>query len=364
MKNKNRLRMAAESMIPIVAALIIGYLIIFISGYNANDAYSSLLKGSLSSSRQVMNTLFTATPLIFTGLATAISFKAGLYNMGSEGQLYIGAFLAAYVGFTVKGLPSVLHILLALLAGAVGGIAFALVPALAKAYLNVDEMVATLMLNYVAVLFTTWLASYPFRAPGSSNPETIKIADSAVLTRFTQGSQLHVGFLLAILVFIVVYIMMKKTVFGYEIESIGKNKNFSEFVGMNVPKKIVLIMLISGLISGLAGGVEVLGTHGKFFSGMGAEYGWTGLTIALIGKYNPVGVLLGSLLFGILKTGGSTMEIMTGVPRSLISILEGLIVIFMTIDILNKRFFLFKNIKNKFKKNKPSRTRNKGARNE
>lgn len=342
MTTKNALKTTFESALPVILALLIGYIIITLSGYNANEAYRSLIQGSLSSSRQIMNTLFVATPLIFTGLATAISFKAGLYNMGAEGQLYIGAFAAAFVGFTFGNLPPLIHIPLALVAGAIGGIAFSLVPAISRAYFNVDEMVSTLMLNYVAVLFTTWLASYPFRAPGSSNPETIKIADSAVLQRFTSSSQLHIGFIIAIIVFIVVYIMMKYTVFGYQIESIGKNKNFSDFVGMNVPTKIILIMATSGVISGLAGAVEVLGTHGKFFSGIGSDYGWTGLTIALIGKFNPIGVLLGSLLFGILKTGGGTMEIMTGVPRSLISILEGLIVIFLTVDILTRRFSMLK----------------------
>lgn len=345
MMQKKNIRTVIESMIPIILALVIGYIIILLSGYNPNEAYASLLRGSFGSTTQVLNTLFTATPLIFTGLATAISFKAGLYNMGAEGQFYIGSFFAAYVGFTFTDLPAVVHILFALLAGAVGGILFASIPAFIRAYFNVDEMVTTLMLNYVAILFTTYLASYPFRAPGSSNPETIAIAESASINRIMSGSQLHYGFVIAIIVFIVVYILLNKTVFGYEIESIGKNRSFSDAMGMNVPVKIILIMLTSGIISGLAGAVEVLGTHQKFFSGMGANYGWTGLTIALIGKYNPVGVFFGSILFGALKTGGSTMEIMTGVPRSLISILEGLIVIFMTIDMLNKRFDLFNNFK-------------------
>lgn len=326
------------SILPIMIALVIGYVIVLASGYDANEAFFLLVKGAFGSPRQVMNTIFAATPLIFTGLATAISFKAELYNMGAEGQLYLGAFLAAYLGFTLQGLPPVLHILICLGGGALAGAIFALVPAVIKAYFDVDEMVSTLMLNYVAILFTTWLASYPFRAPGSSNPETIKIMESAVLGRLTEDSQLHLGILVALLVFVIVYLLLEKTKLGYEITSIGKNKNFSRFVGMKVQNKIVLIMLISGIISGLGGAVEVLGTHEKFVSGFSADYGWTGLTIALIGRYNPIGVLAGAILFGVLKNGGSTMEIMTGVPRSLISIIEGLIVLFFTIDLLNRRF--------------------------
>jgi simple sugar transport system permease protein len=342
---RKRIKQIIGSIIPILIALLIGYIIIWISGYNANDAFSYLLIGSLGSTRQIMNTLFAATPLIFTGLATAISFKAELYNMGAEGQLYLGAFVAAYLGFTIQGLPPVLHVTLCLLGGAVVGMMFALVPAIIRAYFQVDEMVSTLMLNYVAILFTTWLASYPFRAPGSSNPETYKIHDSAILPRLSESSQLHVGFIIALVVFVLVYVLLNKTVLGYQITSIGKNKNFSQFVGMNVSKKIVLIMAISGVISGLGGAVETLGTHGKFVSGFSPDYGWTGLTIALIGRYNPIGVLAASFLFGILKNGGSSMEIMTGVPRSLISIIEGLIVLFFTVDLLEKKF----NIKSKFK---------------
>lgn len=337
-----------NSIFPILLALVIGYILIMLSGHDANQAYSYLLQGAFGSKRQLMNTLFAATPLIFTGLATAVSFKAELYNMGAEGQLYLGAFFAAYLGVVLKGIPSYLHILICLLGGTFVGILFALVPAIIRAYFDVDEMVSTLMLNYVAILFTTWLASYPFRAPGSSNPETIKIQETASLSRISEGAQLHTGFIIALIIFIVIYILLKKTILGYQIESIGKNKNFSQFVGMNVSRKIVLIMCISGALSGLGGAVEVLGTHGKFISGFSADYGWTGLTIALIGRYNPVGVLAGALLFGVLKNGGSSMEIMTGVPRSLISIIEGLIVLFFTADMLEKRFNIVGKIKNKF----------------
>lgn len=352
MINRKKIFNLLGSILPIILALIIGYVIIFISGYDATEAYTQLLRGSLGSRRQCMNTIFSATPLIFTGLATAISFKAGLYNMGAEGQLYLGSFFSAYLGFTLKGLPPYLHITICLLGGAFAGMLFALIPAIIKAYLDVDEMVSTLMLNYVAILFTTWLASYPYRAAGSSNPETNRIEDSAILLRFSDESQLHLGFFLAILVFVIIYILLKKTILGYQITSIGKNKSFSQFVGMNVSKKIVLIMTISGIISGLGGAVEVMGTHGKFVSGFSADYGWTGLTIALIGRFNPVGVLAGSFLFGILKNGGSSMEIMTGVPRSLISIIEGLIVLFFTVDLIERRFKLFGKIKNKYMQGK------------
>lgn len=330
-------RMLCTTLAPIGVALLIGYFIIKVSGHNPYEAYMNLFAGSFGSKDQICNTLFSATPLIFTGLATAISFKAGLYNMGAEGQLYLGAFVAAYIGFSFKNIPMAVHLPLCLLAGSLAGLLFALIPALIKAYLKVDEMVSTLMLNYVAILFTSWLAAYPFRAPGSSNPETVNINPSAVLMRLFQGSQLHVGFIIALIVFALVYYILKYTLFGYQIKAIGQNVDFSQFVGMNVSSKIVQIMCLSGIISGLGGAIEVLGTHGKFISGFSADYGWTGLTVALIGRFNAIGVFLASIVFGALKSGGSTMEIMTGVPRSLITIIEGMIVLFFTIQIRYKR---------------------------
>ncbi|MBD3949607.1 ABC transporter permease [Tuanshanicoccus lijuaniae] len=339
-----------KSTIPIILALALGYLIILISGYDANDAYFQLVKGSLGSSRQIMNTLFATTPILLTSLATLISFRAGLYNMGSEGQLYLGGFAAAFIGFTVDGLPMCLHVIACLITGMIVGMGYSMISGVLKAYLNVDEMVSTLMMNYIALLLTTWLASYPFRAPGSSNPQTVKIQETAVIPRIINGSQLHYGFFIALLVLFIVLIIFRNSKLGYNIDSIGKNPFFSKFIGINVKKNIVIIMGLSGILSGLAGALEILGTHKKFVSGFGANYGWTGLTVALLGRLNPLGALFGSLIFGILKTGGSTMEIITGVPRSLISILEGLIVLFITVDTLNKKFSVLNNIKNKLLK--------------
>ncbi|MGX7100495.1 ABC transporter permease [Globicatella sanguinis] len=337
-----------KSIFPIFLALIIGYVIIHLSGYDANDAYVQLINGSLGNTRQFMNTLFAATPILLTSLATLMSFRAGLYNMGSEGQLYLGGFAAAYVGFTFNGLPFYIHIFLCILAGMLIGMTYSMFSGILRAYLNVDEMVSTLMMNYVAVLLTTWLASYPFRAPGSSNPQTVNINETAIIPRITNSSQLHYGIFIAIIVFIIIYLIFKHTKLGYNIDSIGKNPNFSKFIGINVERNIIIIMGISGILSGLAGTLEILGTHKKFVSGFGANYGWTGLTVALLGGLNPIGAFWGSIIFGILKTGGSTMEIITGVPRSIISILEGLIVLFITVDTLNKKLSIKSILRRKF----------------
>lgn len=322
------------------------------SGHQPLEAYGALFSGALANQNAIMNTLFAMTPLILTGLATAIAFKANIYNMGVEGQLYLGAFTAAYLGFTLNGLPPVVHVLICLVGGALAGMIFALVPAILKAFFNVNEMVITLMLNYAAILFTTYLASFPFKAPGASNSTTVDILPSAELPRLFPGSQLNGGFIVAIVMFVVVWILMNKMKLGYEMNSIGRNIEFSEYVGMNVTKKILAIMSISGIIAGFAGAGEVLGTHRRFVAEFSPDYGWTGLTIALLGKHNPVGVLAGALLFGILKNGGSSMELMVGVPRSLIEVIQGLIILFLAVDFLNQQFGLTAKLKERLSRKK------------
>ncbi len=322
------------------------------AGHSPVEAYGALFSGALSSQYAIMNTLFASTPLILTGLATAIAFKANIYNMGVEGQLYLGAFTAAYLGFTLQGLPPVVHVLICLLGGALAGLLFALIPAILKAFFNVNEMVVTLMLNYAAILFTTYLSSFPFKAPGASNSTTVDIFPSAELPRFFQGSQLNGGVIVAIVVFFMVWFLMNKMKLGYEMNSIGRNIEFSEFVGMGVGKKIIIIMSISGIIAGLAGAGEILGTHRRFVAEFSPDYGWTGLTIALLGKFNPVGVLAGALLFGILKNGGSSMELMVGVPRSLIEVIQGLIILFLAVDFVNKKYGFTTWLKDRFTRKK------------
>ncbi|KKK38914.1 hypothetical protein WQ57_06075 [Mesobacillus campisalis] len=351
-RKNNWLKSIFSSLIPVLLAFAVGSILIMIGGYSPIEAYSSLFIGALSNQNAIMNTLFASTPLILTGLATAIAFKANIYNMGVEGQLYLGAFAAAYLGFTLQGMPPFLHVAICLVGGAFVGMMFALVPAILKAFWNVNEMVVTLMLNYAAILFTTYLASFPFKAPGASNATTVDIMPSAELPRLFTGSQLNGGFIVAIGVFVLVWILMKKMKLGYEMNSIGRNNEFSEYVGMGVAKKIILIMSISGIVAGLAGVGEVLGTHRRFVAEFSPDYGWTGLTIALLGKHNPVGVLAGALLFGILKNGGSSMELMVGVPRSLIDVIQGLIILFLAVDFLNNQIGLTTKLKERFNRRK------------
>lgn len=322
----------AKPVLTVIMAFLVGAIFIALSGKSPLIAYSALFKGALSRNGGFYNTLLSATPLIFTGIATAIAFRANVFNMGVEGQLYLGAFAAAYVGFALDGLPHLIHVFLCLAAAAVAGGIFGAIPGILKGYLNVDEMVVTIMSNYIAILFTTYLASYPFKAKGVGFAATKLISESAQITRFTRSSQFNASFLISLAVVIFAYFLLNKTVLGYEIKSIGDNRSFAEACGMNSSLKIVLIMLISGMIGGLAGAGEILGVHHRFIANFSPGYGWDGLTIALLGKNDPIGALVAAIFFGMLKSGGSTMELTVGVPRSLINILQGLIIFFLAVD--------------------------------
>ena len=342
-----KLRRAVFVLMPIVFALLAGAVLILLSGNNPLAAYGSLFSGAFIGRGAFANTLFNATPLIVTGLAITVAFKANLFNMGVEGQMYVGAFAAALVGFSFSGLPPVLHVLLCMLAAAIAGGLFALIPGILKGLLDVNEMVVTIMLNYVAVLFIDHLTNTTFYS-GEGFSATHKIAESAALPRLFPYSQLNGAFFIALLLVAAVWFIFRRTVLGYKIKAMGHNIRFAEACGMQTRSSVVKIMVLSGILAGIAGSGEVLGVHGRFIAGFSPGYGWDGMTIALLGQLNPLGVLIAALFFGVLKNGGSTMELMIGVPRSIISIIQGLMIFFLAVDYINSRFDLF----GKFRKKK------------
>jgi len=320
-------------ILTLVLALMVGGLIIWISGEDPVNAYDVLFDSAFGNARARANTLLAATPLIFTGLATMVAFRAGIFNVGVEGSLYVGAFAAAWVGFTFVDLPAIVIIPLAFLAaGVVGGI-WGGVPGYLKAYLKVDEVVTTIMLNYVAILFTDYLVNGPFLVAGMSNAMSEEVAPQAQLTRIIERSQLNISFYVAIGTFVVVLFMMRRMTLGYEINVMGTNPLFARWAGMPVRGIIVLVMVVSGFIGGLGGAGQALGVHYRFVAGFSRGLGFDGIVVALLGRNNPVGVLLAALFFGALRNGGSTMELFTRIPRDLIDILQALIIFFIAIDI-------------------------------
>jgi simple sugar transport system permease protein len=217
-------------------------------------------------------------------------------------------------------------------AGLVGGL-WGAVPGYLKARLKVDEVVTTIMLNYVAILFTDYLVNGPFLVAGMSNAMSEQVAPQAQLARIIPRSQLNISFYIAIATFIAVLFMMRRMTLGYEIKVMGSNPLFARWVGMPARRIIVLVMFVSGFIGGMAGAGQALGVHYRFVAGFSRGLGFDGIVVALLGRNNPVGVLLAALFFGALRNGGSTMELFTRIPRDLIDILQALIIFFIAIDI-------------------------------
>lgn len=335
-----------NTLIPIIAALAVGGIVIAAIGENPFTTYMVMIQKSLFSYKGIMKTLHYASPLILTGLAIAITFKANIFNMAVEGQVVLGAFFAGVVGFTLKGLPSGLHILLLLLTGIVAGTLFALIPAILKAYFKVNEMVVTLMLNYIVAAVVEYLAVGVFKDPSSGYVSTYSILESAMLKKIF-NSDLTPFFFISMIAFIVMYIVFKKSKLGYEITAIGQNPEFAEATGMKVHKKIIAIMLISGALSGLAGAGFLMSEKYRFtldFSG-NPGLGWDGMLIALLGRHNPVGVLISAVFYAALKTGSDYIDLYTNVPKDIVGVIQGILILFLSFRFIDANFHIVDRVK-------------------
>ncbi|GEL04078.1 ABC transporter permease [Rummeliibacillus stabekisii] len=317
-------------LISIVLGLIIGAIVMLISGFNPVDGYIALWNGVFGSSYNMGETVRQITPYVFAGLAVAFAFRTGLFNIGVEGQLIVGWLAAAYVGSAFE-LPKIIHLPLALLAAAAAGALWAFIPGLLKAKLQVHEVIVTIMMNYIAL----HVANATISALSDGGDKTEKIHDSASLRSpffesLTDYSRLHWGFLIALIAVLIMWFILEKTTQGYELKSVGFNQNASEYAGMNVSKNIILAMVISGAFAGLGGAMEGLGTFGNITKMTGfTGIGFDGIAVALLGANQPFGVLLGAILFGGLKNGGLNMPNEAGIPVEIVSIVIALIIFFV-----------------------------------
>lgn len=321
---------AAQPALAIAIALVVGLLIVVSIGEDPVAAYQTFLGGSFASPKDLANMLAVLTPLLLSGLSVGLSFRAGVFNIGAEGQLFMGAFAAAWVGITFTQLPGPLVTLLALIAAAVAGALYALIPALLLARWAVSEIVTTLMFNYVAVLFTDYLVNGPFKDPRAGAPETRTIAAGAGLPGLVPGSNLSAGIFVALAATLAVYLLLYKTSWGLRLRFVGDNPRYAGYLGISVPRMIVQTMLVSGALAGLVGGIQIFGILHRFYAEFSPGYGFLGLTVALLGQLNPWGILIASGIYASLTNGATIMEQLTSVPYPLVNILQGLIVVLMT----------------------------------
>ena len=346
-----------EKITPLIAvtfALMVGAIVILLIGEDPIFVYKTLFSNAIGNRDGWGNVLFRATPLIFTGLTVAFAFRCGLFNIGGEGQMYIGTFLATWVGFTFTNLPGFILLPLCILAAAAGGALWAAVPGILKAKTGVHEVIVTIMMNWIASSLTFFLV-LKFKAPPTEAmvaagvkqmiPHTREIAEAARLPRlynifnflnidFPSYNQVNISFFIAVGVAALAYYILWKTNLGYEIRAVGYSPLAAEYGGISVGKNIILAMMISGAFAGLVGTNEVMGFKYRWRQELFTGLGFNGIAVALLGKNHPLGVVLSAILFGILNYGGAIVNIYTEgrIPRELIMVLQAVIVIFVVIS--------------------------------
>lgn len=363
--------LSQELLVPILAVvtgLILGGIVIVASGENVFEAYGALFAGSFGTPAKLIEglqvffssgetkellraiypfteSLVTATPYIFAGLSVALGFRAGLFNIGAEGQFFIGALCSAFVGYSLKGLPMIIHLPLALLAGALGGAVWGMIPGYLKAKFGAHEVVNTIMMNWIAFRLSDWLLNGPMKASGF-RPVTPNVLETAELPRFFPDPlRFNLGFLLALLVAYLVYWFLFKTTLGFEIRSVGANPDAAKYAGMSIVKNIVFVMALAGGLAGLAGSAQVLGVDHWVGQGFSAGYGFDAIALALLGKSHPFGVVLSALLFGFLRSGATNMQSRAGIPIDIISIIQGLVIVFIAAPAIIRWLYRVRSLK-------------------
>jgi ABC-type uncharacterized transport system permease subunit len=307
-------------------------------------AYGALFSGALGSASAVSETIVAATPLILAGLGVALGFRAGLFNIGAEGQVIAGGLAAGFVGFWLHGLPVVVHLPLAVLVGLAAGGAWGFIPGILKARTGAHEVITTIMLNYVAAYLALYLLSTSvFRRPGRTDPISEPVEVSARLPHLAgQNLRLHAGILVALLGAVAVAWLLGRSTWGFELRVAGANPSAAQTAGISVARATVLAMVLSGGLAGLAGANQVLGVQYTLAPGFSGGIGFEAITVALLGRANPFGVVVAALLFGALRAGGLQMQAVTGTPIDIVLVIQSLIVIFVAAPALVRAIWRIK----------------------
>jgi simple sugar transport system permease protein len=320
-------------LIAIAAALIVGAGLIIIAGKSPIAAYGALFQEAIANYYGFSNTLTKTTPLLLTSLGVLVALKAGQFNIGGEGQIYMGGLGSALVGLYVKGLPLVIHLPLALLAGFLLGAIWGLIPGYLKAVRGVNEVITTLLLNYVAQYFISYLVNGPMMAPGAPSPFSPKLPESAQLPTILPQTQTHAGILIGLLVAGILWVVFARSPLGYQIEAVGQNPIAARYGGMSVEGTIMLVMALAGGLAGLAGASEVMGLKYRLFENFSGGYGFDAIAIAFLSRGSIPGVVFTSLFFGALRSGANVMQRSADVPVTIVYAIQGLTVLFIAISL-------------------------------
>ena len=313
---------------------------------NPSKMVSSLFSGDVKAMRSAykpfLESLVVTTPYLLTGVAVALGFQAGVFNIGGEGQLFMGSIMAGWAGWTFKGLPSIIHVPLALLIGILAGALWGFIPGWLKAKTGSHEVINTIMMNYIAFNLSQYLIIGPFQDPNESF-KTRFIEESARLLRFFEDPlRLNIGLLIAIAVAVLIWYILYKTTWGFEFRIVGLNPHAAKYAGVNSSLITILALTISGAIAGLAGAVEMLGVNFRAVQSLTTGYGFDAIAIALLAKNHPLVVIITAMLFGFMRQGSRVMQINTGIPIDIISILQGFILFFIAAPAIIRTIYRLK----------------------
>lgn len=325
--------MAARVIVPLVSvllAVIAGGVLILLSGENSFTVYEAMARGALGDLNGVAETLVKTIPLLLTGLGVAVAFRMQLWNIGAEGQFYLGAIAATGTAlFLFPDLPAPAMIPTLVVAGMLGGAAWGAIPGLLRAYLGANEIITSLMLNYVAIALSEWLVHDFWRSPTSFGfPGTESLPDAAWLPRWGT-TRVHLGLLFGVIAAVLLWGLLRRTRWGYEVSVMGENPRAARYAGMPTRRTIVLVMVLSGALAGLAGMSEVAGIGHQLQRNLSPGYGYTAIIVAWLGRLNPAGIVLVAFLLAALLVGGDQLQMSVGLPAAIGPMLQGVILFFV-----------------------------------
>jgi ABC-type uncharacterized transport system permease subunit len=331
----DKLRAFSGQFVAVLIALAIGAVIILLIDESPIKVFMTLMRGAFGDQAKIAGTFLQTTPILICGIAACIGLRGGMFNVGIEGQLFLGGFAAAWVGFAMP-LPPGLHVVVAMTVAVIAGAAWVSIPAFFRVRYGTNEVVSTILSNYVAVLLTSYLTIFLFKRPGGWS-ETPPILATAYLPELFAFSRLNWGLIIGLVLALFVAWFFRHTAKGYSISMVGSAPKFAEYGGIDVKRQGFLVLLASGAVGGLAGGIETLGVHHRFMEGFAPGFGFDGLIAALLANGSPIGTIVTALFFGALRNGSLLLETDTNASREIITVIQALIILSVSAQVLMKR---------------------------
>lgn len=322
------------SLASFAMAILASTVVMLLCGYNPVSAFVAIFQGAFVGKRAIFQTFTQATPLIFTGLAFTVAKRANLINLGVEGQMYIGALATVLLGIMDLGLPQIIHLPLAIVGGMFAGGAYAALVGFLKVRFGSNEVIATIMLNSIAIYFVEYMLNGPLQEEGASVAQTVRVQESAMLPRLDSSYQLSIAIFLAVLSCIFIKYFMDKSVVGYEIRCVGRNQVAAETAGIHSGRILIVAMFISGAIAGMAGASHVLGVDRRLTVGFSPGYGFDGIAVAALAGDSPIAVIVAGIIFGALSAGSMVLATSTKIPTDFVDVIQALVVIFVAAPLL------------------------------